>query len=99
MRVLERDYLDPVDGRASFYHKAVYIETDAGAFLRSYNTVVAAVIGGAPVRLWDGYSQTTLRHINAFFYKYGVETVSKKEWLQMPVETLDGAAFLGFMCA
>lgn len=99
MNVLERDYLEPIDGRASFYYKALYTETDAGAFLRSYDTVVAAVIGGAPVRLWDGYSQTTLRHINSFFHKYGVKTVSKKEWLKMPVETLNGAAFLGFMCA
>lgn len=99
MMTINKFALMPASGQKSFYNKAVVTVTDAGVFLRSYDTVVAAVINGAPVRLWNGYSVTTLKHVNAFFTAYKLPTVSKKEWSAMPVVILNDAELLGFMCA
>ena len=60
--------LIPTDGRKSFYGKAkVLINTVTGTeYLLSYNTIVAAKEHGKVFRMWDGWSQTTGRHIKAF---------------------------------
>ena len=50
-------YLRPVDGRKSFYHKAVVLEEGNRLILRSYNTDVAEFdrTTGKIKRLWSGY--------------------------------------------
>lgn len=59
--------LRPIDGRKSFYGKAV-VEVDAsGETLYSYNTpIIKRTAAGELVRLWAGWSATTGRHIAAF---------------------------------
>ena len=59
--------LKPIDGRKSFYGKAV-VEVDAsGETLYSYNTpIIKRTAAGELVRLWAGWSATTGRHIAAF---------------------------------
>lgn len=60
--------LIPNDGRKSFYGKAVVeIADDGTETLYSYNTaIIKRTAAGELVKLWDGWSATTGRHINAF---------------------------------
>lgn len=60
--------LVPKDSHKSFYRKAYVIElADGTKLLRSYSTLVIKELpSGEYVRLWDGWSATTGRHIKAF---------------------------------
>lgn len=73
--------LQPIDGRKSFYNKAKVTELDNGDIeLTSYTTTVARIHNGKFERLWNGYSVTTMRHINAFLYVYGIQGGGKVWW-------------------
>ena len=79
-------YLIPVDGRKSFYNKAVMIERENGEkLLKSYETI-EYYPGGQFVRIWPGYSATTARHVNAFRAACGLPGMNKKEWDALKVE-------------
>lgn len=83
MRII---YLHPIDGRKSFYNKAVAIEHENGIIeLQSYNTIVGRIADGKFERLWNGYSLTTMRHINAFIDFYGLQGGGKKWWDNLEV--------------
>ena len=71
-----------------FYKKAALIENKGRVFLQSYDTIVACVDKGKLLKLWDGYSTTTARHIDAFCYSFGVKPVSKKDWENMPLSRI-----------
>ena len=60
--------LIPNDGRKSFYGKAVIVlEDDGSETLYSYDTpIIKKTADGKLVKMWDGWSATTGRHINAF---------------------------------
>ena len=60
--------LVPDNGQKSFYGKAVVeTYTDGSAVLFSYNTpIVKRLLHGELVRLWDGWTATTGKHISAF---------------------------------
>lgn len=60
--------LIPTDGRKSFYGKAVVIVEDNGTeTLYSYGTpIIKRLVSGELVKLWDGWTATTGRHIQAF---------------------------------
>ena len=81
--------LAPIDGRKSFYGKcevfSVKFDNSSGVILYSYNTPVIAVIDGNPVKLWNDWSSTTGRHVNAFLSSCGLPTVTKKQWDKMPI--------------
>lgn len=66
----------------SFYGKAKVIEKDNGeTVLQSYNTEVCKITsGGEFVRLWGGYSVTTMRHINSFLRLLGIAGGGKAWW-------------------
>lgn len=72
----------PVDNRKSFYGKAKVIEKDNGEkVLQSYNTEVCKITsGGEFVRLWSGYSVTTMRHVNSFLQLAGIAGGGKAWW-------------------
>lgn len=72
--------LKPTDGRKSFYGKAtVRVEDDGAQTLYSYNTpIIKRTATGEFVRLWDGWSATTGRHIAAFC------GLSKAGFMQLP---------------
>lgn len=83
MRAFE---LRPINGRKSFYGKASVIEKDNGDIeLRSYNTIVARIRNGKFERLWDGYSATTMNHINSFIDIYGISGGGKAWWTSLEV--------------
>lgn len=60
--------LIPTDGRKSFYGKAlVEIAQDGTETLYSYNTpIIKRTPAGNLVKIWDGWTATTGRHIKAF---------------------------------
>ncbi|NMA26094.1 MAG: hypothetical protein GX936_10610 [Clostridiales bacterium] len=60
--------LVPTNGRKSFYGKAIVeVAPDGSETLYSYNTpIIKKTATGELVKLWDGWSATTGRHINAF---------------------------------
>lgn len=72
----------------SFYGKAKVIEEDNGEkVLQSYNTRVCKITsGGKFVKMWSGYSVTTMRHINSFLSFCGIDGGGKSWWDALPVE-------------
>ena len=79
---MEKYELIPTDGRKSFYGKAIVIEKDNGEkVLQSYNTEVCKITsGGEFVRLWSGYSATTMRHVNSFLDLFNLSGGGKAWW-------------------
>lgn len=60
--------LMPVDGRKSFYSKAfVMVSEDGTETLYSYGTaIIKRTKNGKLLKIWNGWSLTTGRHIKAF---------------------------------
>lgn len=81
---MKRYELTPVDGRKSFYGKTYVIEDEGKSTLYSYNTPIVSVKDNKIKALWNGWSMTTGRHINAFFESLGLsQGVGKKYWTQI----------------
>ena len=76
------------DRAKSFYGKAKVIEKENGEkVLQSYNTEVCKIgSNGKFVRLWGGYSVTTMRHVNSFLSFFGIPGGGKAWWNSQPVE-------------
>ena len=75
------------DRAKSFYGKAKVIEKDGETLLQSYDTTVCKIDkSGEFVRMWEGYSATTMRHINAFIEMFGISGGGKKWWDALSVE-------------
>ena len=85
-------------GRKSFYGKAriAHVESKSGRIyeiLISYNTAVCMLdSAGRFIRLWNGYSATTAKHIARFMDRYGLHGVNKADWLNMPIGKPSGIA-------
>lgn len=80
-------FLKPSAGTQKSFNKALVREENANtAILISYNTTVCKIQNNKLVRLWNDYSATTMRHINAFCTAYNLPPISKKEWETLPVE-------------
>lgn len=60
--------LKPITSQKSFYGKAVVlVDDDGNETLYSYNTpIIKRLVNGSLVRLWDGWTATTGKHIKAF---------------------------------
>lgn len=71
----------------SYYGKAQVIYNDDGSVsLKSYDTIVCMIKDGNFVKLWDGYSATTMKHINDFRMMFNLSTLNKKEWDKLSEE-------------
>lgn len=55
--------------------------------LTSYYTEVCEIASGEFRKTWDGFSATTLKHINIFCRYYGFPTFSKREWIELETVT------------
>ena len=77
-----REYeLIPIDGRKSFYGKAIVEMQDNGAeTLYSYGTPIIRRDASGMKRLWDGWTLTTGRHIKAFC------GLNKKQFMALTLE-------------
>ena len=78
----------------SFYRKAMVTVSYHGdnmyLVLQSYDTNVVMVKigkGGMPYvrRLWDGYSATTMRHVNELLMQEGFPKLSANAWRSMEI--------------
>ena len=82
-----------IDGRVVILpdsnNRAVTIDDGEKIFLQSYDTLILSVntFTGEIVKMWDGYSVTTLKHINAFLAGFGLQ-FNKKTWEQFHGTTL-----------
>ena len=74
------------DRAKSFYGKAKVIETDGETLLQSYDTTVCKIDkSGEFIRMWEGYSATTMRHINAFIKMAAVKSGgTRSRWRKSP---------------
>lgn len=54
--------------------------------LKSYYTDVACIYNNKLYKLWNGYSNTTLKHINLFLHKHNMPTISKYDWIMQDTE-------------
>lgn len=72
----------------SYYGKAKIIKDENGKiFLQSYDTLVCYIDNDGKVkRIWDGYSSTTMKHINDFLRLFDLPGGGKKWWNLLPVE-------------
>lgn len=63
-------------------NRAITIATDNEIFLQSYDTIILSLNTntGEIKKLWDGFSTTTLKHINEFLSAFGL-SFNKKSWL------------------
>lgn len=75
----------------SFYNKAFVITYDDKPntiYLKSYNTFVLSynTITHQITKTWNGYSQTTMKHINDFLMQYTTQPtkLTKKQWDALP---------------
>ena len=86
--------LTPDNSRKSFYGKARVLSLGNVHVLQSYNTDVCMIDGtGRVLRLWGGYSATTMRHVNAFLSTFGKDGGGKAWWDAQPVERFDWISF------
>lgn len=76
------------DGRKSYYGKAKVVEIENGdSVLISYNTEICKITKeGEFKKLWNGYSLTTMRHINSFLATFGFARRNKEWWNKQPIE-------------
>lgn len=81
--------LKPNGRQKSFYGKAVIFENHGKYFLQSYETIVASIDEyGIFRRHYNGFSATTMRHINAFLENFGKHETKKKDWESLEVVPL-----------
>lgn len=67
--------------------RAIEIEyMDNVYILKSYYTNVACIYNNKLYKLWNGYSNTTLKHINLFLDKHNMPTITKYDWIMQDVE-------------
>lgn len=70
----------------SFYNKAtIEIQNDI-LTLYSYNTKICKIAHGKFYRFFNGYTATTMKHVNEFRMQNGFQKLNKKEWLKLEVE-------------
>ena len=83
------------DSRKSFYGKAQIIEPESGSkLLKSYSTIVASVdASGGFHRHWEGFSATTMRHVNSFLDFCSLHGGGKAWWNNCPVEPITERSF------
>lgn len=78
--------LKPIDNRKSFYGKAQAITNGDEITLYSYETAILKIKGGKLFRIWEGWSATTQRHINAFLQEYADGQSGKAFFTSLPFE-------------
>lgn len=54
--------------------------------LKSYHTYICRIDrDGNFTKLWDGYSATTMKHINIFREMFGLSTMTKYDWIMLNI--------------
>lgn len=85
-----RNYFYKKSKRAkSVRANAFWTEVNGVKYLVSYETIVASITDNRLHRHWNGYSATTMNHVNSFARLFNVENAGKKTWETMDVEQID----------
>lgn len=67
-----------------FKNRAIIIpRSDGSLTLESYYTEICEIHGEHFTKLWYGYSNTSLKHINIFRARYNMPPLTKYEWIMM----------------
>lgn len=71
-------------------NRAIVTESDNAIYLQSYDTLILKFdkVTKTLVKLWNGYSKTTQKHINTFLQIFDVAPLNKKEWEQFTEKTI-----------
>lgn len=82
---MNKFYLSPCTSQKSFYGKAIIKPVSEASFiLQSYKTDVCKLFwinGNAYfIKLWGGYSATSMKHINSFLSFFGFPQYGGKKW-------------------
>ena len=78
---MEKYYLMPTNSQKSFYNKAIVTIENGVETLYSYNTpIIKRLENGTLVRLYDGWTVTTGKHIKAFC------GLNKQEFLKIELD-------------
>ena len=81
---LRNFYKDLIENANGFNARALVIRDNKGNYvLYSYETPVCSYIDGTFTKLWSGYSNTSLKHVNIFRKFVGLEPLSKYDWIMM----------------
>lgn len=86
VKVLNEYEVCPVGNQKSFYGKAkVLILANGMSVLKSYNTLILAQDGNRFMRLWEGWSATTGKHIRSFcgMRKKDFDKLTCGEWCEV----------------
>lgn len=89
IRNLRKEYKsdDKISRTEKISDRAIIIYNNHGSSLKSYYTNVCCIINGTFYKTWQGYSATTMKHINEYRHMFNIPTISKYEWIMM--ETYD----------
>lgn len=70
--------------------KALMLLTDDRVVLKSYytNVLVIEFKKKAVIKLWDGYSVTTLKHVNLLLNLFGYKSLNKREFMDLETDEL-----------
>lgn len=68
-------------------NRALVIEDANKTYLQSYDTLILETDKETreTVKLWDGYSATTMKHINEYLYPIHRITLNKKAWEKIEI--------------
>ena len=86
IRVIDEYGIIPVGNQKSFYGKAItLLLANDMQVLKSYDTLILIRDGDRFMRLWDGWSATTGKHIYAFcgMRKKEFEKLPYMEWCEV----------------
>lgn len=63
-------------------NRALIIKDGNTVYLQSYDTLILSVniATGTIKKMWDGYTATTLKHVNAFLKGFNGQQFNKKTW-------------------
>ena len=93
IKEMRTEYKDEIRNKKAFAlkqfgNRALIIPVDGALILKSYYTEVARYDMKTDEfsRLWNGFSVTTLKHINIFREFLGLETINKRAWIEMEVK-------------
>ena len=69
-----------------FNNRAIIKPVENGYILQSYETDVCSYIDGSFKKLWEGYSNTTLKHVNLFCEWLNIPGYDKYGWVMLDTE-------------
>ena len=86
IKIINKYEVCPVGTQKSFYGKAKVLELANGMkILKSYDTLILVQDGNRFMRLWDGWSATTGKHIYSFcgMHKKDFRKLTCDEWCEV----------------